>query len=176
VFVVRTLGVPGSEELAMGAIASGGLRVLNEAVVRRLGIPTRVIEAVTREQQKEVERREQVCRGRREPIQIQHRKVMLVDDGLATGATMRAAARALRLKNPASAIIAVPVGSPDTCEQLRAEVDELVCGQTPEPFFAIGTWYSNFLQVTDEEVRQLLDQAARERPLRPAQDQTAFAE
>jgi predicted phosphoribosyltransferase len=163
VFVVRKLGLPGYEELAMGAIASGGVRVLNEEVVHRLGVPEAVIEGVARQELHELKRREFAYRGKREPIEIRGRRVILVDDGLATGASMRAAVRALRLQNPATIIVAVPIGSRDTCDHFRAEVDEMICGETPEPFFAVGTWYSNFLQTTDEEVRELLDRAAHQR-------------
>ncbi|HWI58435.1 MAG TPA: phosphoribosyltransferase [Bacillota bacterium] len=176
VFVVRKLGVPGYEELAMGAIASGGVRVLNEDVVRRLGIPDRVVEVVTAEQQEELQRREAAFRGHDKPLHIQGRKIILVDDGLATGATMRAAIRALGQHNPAAIIVAVPVGAPETCEQLRSEVDELICGQMPEPFFAIGTWYANFLQTTDDEVREFLSRAAEEYRASHRRHEQAFAD
>ncbi|HWH68115.1 MAG TPA: phosphoribosyltransferase [Candidatus Sulfotelmatobacter sp.] len=175
-FVVRKLGVPGYEELAMGAIASGGVRVLNEDVVRRLGIPDRVVEAVAAEQQEELQRREAAFRGHDKPLHIQGRKIILVDDGLATGATMRAAIRALGQHNPAAIIVAVPVGAPETCEQLRSEVDELICGQMPEPFFAIGTWYANFLQTTDDEVREFLSRAAEEYRASHRRHEQAFAD
>jgi putative phosphoribosyl transferase len=168
VFIVRKLGVPGCEELAMGAIASGGVRVLNEDVIRQLNIPESAIEVVAAEEAQELSRREKMYRGDREPVQIQQRTVILVDDGLATGASMRAAVRALRRQNPASITVAVPVASREICNKLRAEVDELVCGVTPEPFYAVGTWYSNFIQTTDEEVGHLLDQAAEERRTRRA--------
>ena len=153
VFVVRKLGVPGYEELAMGAIASGGVRVLNEELIQRLSIPPSAIEALTREEEHELARCEKAFRGSREPAQIQGHTVILIDDGLATGASMRAAVRALRQQNPAYLTVAVPIGSRDTCDHFRTEVDELICGDTPEPFFAIGTWYSNFLPTTDDEVR-----------------------
>jgi len=169
VFVVRKLGVPGYEELAMGAIASGGVLVLNDEVVSRLNIPRHVLEAAERDQLRELERREQAYRGGREPAPIEGRKVILVDDGLATGASMRAAVRALRQKHPASITVAVPIGSRETCDQFRSDVDEVVCGECPEPFFAVGSWYSNFLQTTDEEVRELLDRAAHERRARRVQ-------
>lgn len=159
VFIVRKLGVPGCEELAMGAIASGGVRVLNEDVIRQLNIPESAIEAVAAEEAQELSRREKIYRGDREPVQIQHHAVILVDDGLATGASMRAAVQALRRQNPASITIAVPVGSREICDKLRPEVDELICGGTPEPFYAVGTWYSNFIQTTDEEVGRLLERA-----------------
>jgi putative phosphoribosyl transferase len=169
VFVVRKLGVPGYEELAMGAIASGGVRVLNDEVLQRLNLPASVVDAVTREEQAEVARCEKAFRGSREPLAIAGRTIILVDDGLATGATMRAAVRALRQQNPAGIIVAVPIGSRDTCDHFRHEVDELVCGDTPEPFFAVGTWYANFLPTTDNEVRSLLDHAAHERRARKVQ-------
>ena len=171
VFIVRKLGVPGYEELAMGAIASGGVRVLNEELIQRLSIPPSAIEAVTREEEQELARSEKAFRGSREPAQIQGHTVILVDDGLATGASMRAAVRALRQQSPAYLTVAVPIGSRDTCDQFRTEVDELICGDTPEPFFAVGTWYSNFLPTTDDEVRHLLDHAAHERRARRVQEQ-----
>jgi len=157
VFLVRKLGVPGYEELAMGAIASGGVRVLNSEVVRKLNISPRTIDEVEREELAELERREQLYRGGRPPITVANRNVILVDDGLATGASMRAAVQALHQMKPASVITAVPVGSRDTCDELRSLVDDVVCGECPEPFFAVGTWYSNFQQTTDEEVRELLE-------------------
>jgi putative phosphoribosyl transferase len=160
VFLVRKLGVPGYEELAMGAIASGGVRVLNSEVVRKLNIPYRAIDSVEREELAELERREGLYRGGRSLISVENRKVILVDDGLATGASMRAAVQALRQMKPAAIIIAVPVGSRDTCEDLRSLADEVVCAETPAPFYAVGTWYSNFQQTTDEEVRELLELAA----------------
>lgn len=159
VFLVRKLGVPGYEELAMGAIASGGVRVLNLEVVRKLNIPQRAIDAVECEELAELERRESLYRGGRPLIPVENRRVILVDDGLATGASMRAAVQALRQMKPAAIIIAVPVGSHDTCEELRGLADEVICAETPEPFFAVGTWYSNFQQTTDEEVRELLELA-----------------
>lgn len=174
VFVVRKLGVPGYEELAMGAIASGGVRVLNQEIIQRLNISPAAIEAVTREEQQELERSEQAFRGNREPIDIERRTVILVDDGLATGATMRAAVRALRRKHPAYVSVAVPIGSKDTCDHFRNEVDELICGDSPEPFFAVGTWYANFLPTTDEEVQRLLNHAAHERRVRRVQEQKSL--
>jgi len=162
VFVVRKLGVPGYEELAMGAIASGGVRVLNADLIQRLSIPEIVINGIALQEQEELQRREEAYRGSREPAQIQDRRVILVDDGLATGASMRAAIQALRQQKPAAIIIAVPVGSREICELLQAEADEVICGEMPEPFYAVGTWYSNFLQTTDEEVRELLERAAHE--------------
>lgn len=175
VFVVRKLGVPGYEELAMGAIASGGVRILNEEVIQRLNIPASAVEAVTREEEQELLRCEFAFRGGREPIDVAGRTVILVDDGLATGATMRVAVRALRRKKPAYLAAAVPIGSKDTCDQFRSEVDELICGDNPEPFFAVGTWYANFLATTDEEVRRLLNHAAHERRVRRVQENGAMA-
>ncbi len=171
VFLVRKLGVPGYEELAMGAVASGGIRVLNEELIQRLNIPLAVIDAVTREEEQELARCEKCFRGSREPAVIDGRTVILIDDGLATGASMRAAARALRQKNPAHLSVAVPIASRDTCDQFRSDVDELICGETPEPFYAVGTWYANFLPATDDEVKRLLDHAAHERRARRVQEQ-----
>jgi predicted phosphoribosyltransferase len=173
VFVVRKLGVPGYEELAMGAIASGGVRVLNEEIIQRLNIPASAVEAVSREEEEELLRCEVAFRGNREPVPIEGRTVILVDDGLATGATMRAAVRALRRKNPAYVTVAVPIGSKDTCDQFRSEVDEVICGDCPEPFFAVGAWYANFLPTTDEEVQRLLNHAAHERRVKRVQEQKA---
>lgn len=175
VFVVRKLGVPGYEELAMGAIASGGVRVLNEEILQRLNIPASAVEAVTREEEQELHRSEAAFRGKREPLEIAGRTVILVDDGLATGASMRVAARALRLKRPAYLSVAVPIGSRETCDHFRSEVDELVCGDSPEPFFAVGTWYANFLPTTDDEVKRLLNHAAHERRVRRVQEQRAMS-
>ncbi len=160
VFLVRKLGVPGHEELAMGAIASGGVRVTNEDVVRFLNIPDEVINIVEAEERRELQRRENVYRSGRTPIEVEGKIVILVDDGLATGSTMRAAAKALQLQNPARIVIAVPVSAPETCEEFRREVDEIVCVATPDPFRGVGLWYENFAQTTDEEVRELLQQAA----------------
>jgi putative phosphoribosyl transferase len=164
VFLVRKLGVPGQEELAMGAIASGGVCVLNEQVVRALDIPQGVIEREIEQQQREMERRARVYRGDRSMPDVTDRVVILVDDGLATGSTMRAAAAALRLLGPARVVVAVPVAAEPTCVELRREVDEVVCAATPDPFYAVGLWYEEFTQTTDEEVRRLLERAARERP------------
>ena len=160
VFVVRKLGIPGQEELAMGAVATGGVRVLNDQVVRGLGIPDYVIDAVVDWETEELKRRERVYRGDRPPPGVRGGTVILVDDGLATGSTMLAAVRALRQQGPARIVVAVPVASPDTCELLKAHVDEVVCAATPEPFYAVGLWYRDFSQTTDEEVRELLQRAA----------------
>ncbi len=160
VFVVRKLGVPGHKELAMGAIASGGVRVLNENVVRTLGIPDHVVDMVAAEEEREVERREREYRDGRPPVDVSGRTVILVDDGLATGSSMRVAALALRKKNPARIIVAVPAASPATCAEFEPEVDQVICAVTPEPFWAVAQWYRDFSQTTDEEVRDLLKRAA----------------
>jgi predicted phosphoribosyltransferase len=160
VFVVRKLGVPGHEELAMGALASGGLRVLNDDVVRGLQIPYRVIDSVIGKERQELERRERLYRGERPALNVRGRTVILVDDGLATGSTMRAAIAALRLQRPARIIVAVPVGARETCAEFQEEADEAICGVMPEPFYAVGAYYRNFSQTTDAEVRNLLGQAA----------------
>jgi predicted phosphoribosyltransferase len=159
VFLVRKLGVPGYEELAMGAIASGGVRIINEDIVRQLQIPGEVIDAVAAEEQRELERRERAYRDDRPPPDVKGRTVILIDDGLATGSTMRAAAAALRKLGPARIVVAVPVSAPETCDEFREEVDEVVCAATPEPFRGVGLWYKDFSQTTDEEVRQLLERA-----------------
>jgi erythromycin esterase-like protein/predicted phosphoribosyltransferase len=158
VLLVRKLGVPGYEELAMGAVASGGLRVLNDNVVKTLRIPDHVIEAVVAKEEKELARRERLYRGGRPFPDLRGRTVILVDDGLATGATMQAAVEALRQRQPARIVVAVPTASPDICEELRTKADEVICAVTPEPFYAVGFWYENFSQTTDEEVRNLLAQ------------------
>jgi predicted phosphoribosyltransferase len=165
VFIVRKLGVPGREELAMGAIATGGIRVLNETVVSMLHIPERIIDAVTAREQQELERREHLYRDDRPAPAVQDRIVILIDDGLATGSTMRAAIAALRLQHPARIVVAVPVAAPSTCEELGGEVDEIVCAQTPEPFYGVGLWYQDFSQTTDEEVHDLLVQSEQEKPV-----------
>jgi predicted phosphoribosyltransferase len=161
VFLVRKLGVPGQEELAMGAVATGGVRVLNDEVVAGLGIPDYVIEAVTAWQLRDLERRERLYRDDRPPPDVRGRTVILVDDGLATGATMHAAVQALRQQQPARIVVAVPTAAPDVCEAFRAEADDVVCAVTPEPFYSVGLWYEDFSQTTDEEVRELLARAAR---------------
>src|SRR5262245_5640659 len=157
VFLVRKLGLPGRPELAMGAIASGGFRVLNEEVVRGLRIPKEVINAVSADEQKELERRERLYRGVCPPPEVRGRTVILVDDGLATGSTMRAAVGALRQQRPAQIVVAVPIGAPETCEEFEKEADKVICAVTPEPFYSVGLWYGDFSQTTDEEVRELLD-------------------
>jgi putative phosphoribosyl transferase len=167
VFLVRKLGVPGYEELAMGAIASGGVRVINEDIVRYLRIPGEVIDAVTAQEQLELERRERAYRGDQPTPDVKGLVVILIDDGLATGSTMRAAAAALRKQEPARLVVAVPVSAQQTCDEFRSEVDEIVCAVTPEPFRGVGLWYQDFSQTTDEEVRDLLKQA-KEQPQRAA--------
>jgi predicted phosphoribosyltransferase len=171
VFLVRKLGLPGHEELAMGAVATGGVRVLNNQVVRALRIPDYVIDAVAAWENQELGRRERLYRGDRPPPDVRGRTVILIDDGLATGATMLAAVKALRQLEPARIVVAVPTAAPDTCEMLRAEVDEVICAITPEPFHAVGLWYEDFSQTTDEEVRELLAQSANAN--RAAQDVSA---
>jgi len=155
-FLVRKLGVPGYEELAMGAVATGGVRVLNDEIVRGLGIVEHVIDVAVAREMEELARREQLYRGGSPPPDVAGRTVILVDDGLATGATMRAAVAALRRQHPARIVVAVPTASPDTREALKAEADDVVCATTPEPFFAVGHWYEDFRQTTDDEVRDLL--------------------
>ena len=163
VMVVRKLGVPGQEELALGAITSGGVRVLNRSIVDALGIPESVIESVAAREQQELERRERLYRGSRAAPEIRDRIIILVDDGIATGATMRAALAALRKQHPSRLIVAVPVAPRSTVRGLRAEGEEVVCVRALEPFGAIGAWYENFTQVSNEEVCELLEQAAGDR-------------
>jgi putative phosphoribosyl transferase len=164
VMIVRKLGVPGQEELAMGAIATGGVRVLNPEVVEGTGIPQEIIDRVTEAEMRELRRRDQAYRGKRSAPVMADRCVILVDDGLATGATMRAAVAAVHQQQPARVVVAVPVAPPATIALLRQEVDEVICPAMPEPFFGIGQWYEDFSQVTDEEVRALLAQAWRRQP------------
>ena len=158
VFIVRKLGVPGHEELAMGAIASGGVRVLNRDVLDYMPVPQRMIDAVAAREQQELERREREYRGARPPLDVKDKTVIVVDDGLATGSTMRAAVAALRKMEPRRIIIAVPVAAESTCRDFRAEgiADDVVCLRTPEPFQAVGLWYSDFTQTSDDEVHALL--------------------
>jgi putative phosphoribosyl transferase len=156
VFLVRKLGVPGHRELAMGAIASGGVRVLNEDVVAMYRIPETVIDAVARQEQAELERRELTYRHGRTPVEVRGRIVLLIDDGLATGSTMKAAVEAVRALGPKRVVVAVPVGSPETCQEFADVADEIVCARAPEYFTAVGQWYGDFSQTSDEEVRDLL--------------------
>jgi putative phosphoribosyl transferase len=161
VFIVRKLGVPGFEELALGAIASGGVRVLNEDVVRVLPSANELVESVTARELAELQRREETYRDGRPAPELRGRITILVDDGLATGATMRAAVKALRQLGVAKIIVAVPVGAADTCRELEQEVDETVCVMAPEWFQAVGQFYEDFSQTSDDEVRELLTRAAR---------------
>jgi putative phosphoribosyl transferase len=160
VFVVRKLGVPGHEELAMGAIASGGVILLDENLVRRLGLGREELERTVATELRELQRREEAYTGGRDPPDVEGKTVILVDDGLATGSTMRAAAHAVRQLNPGRIVVAVPVASPETCEGFRDVVDETVCVMTPRPFRAVGLWYDDFSQTSDDEVRRLLAEAA----------------
>jgi putative phosphoribosyl transferase len=160
VFLVRKLGVPGHEELALGAIASGGIRVLNHDVVNMTGLDEQAIDAIAEREQKELERRERAYRDGRPPVDVEGRVAILVDDGLATGATMLAAARAVRKLRPRRLVIAVPVSAPQTCEYFESVVDEIVCAETPQPFEAVGLWYEDFSQTTEAEVTNLLARAA----------------
>lgn len=162
IFIVRKLGLPGHEELAIGAIASGGVRVLNDEIVQGLKVPQTMIETVTQRELQELERRERAYRGDRPGPEVRGRTAILIDDGLATGASMRAAVAALRLQNPARIVVAVPTASPEICETFRPEVDEIVCATTPAPFYGVGRWYEDFSQTTDEEVRALLEEATRQ--------------
>lgn len=164
VFLVRKLGFPGQEELAMGAIASGGSRVLNSSLLRRLNVPREAVDEVASRELRELERRERVYRDANLPAPVRGRTVVLVDDGLATGASMRAAAAALRTQKPSRIVVAVPVAAASSCEEFRDQVDEVVCGETPEPFMAVGQWYEDFSQTSDDEVRRLLEESRRERP------------
>jgi putative phosphoribosyl transferase len=156
VFLVRKLGLPGHRELAMGAIASGGVRVLNDDVVRWYRVPGAIIDEAAREEQAELERRERVYREGRPALDLDGRIVLLIDDGLATGSTMKAAVQAVRARGPSRIVVAVPVAAPDTCRDFRRIADEIVCARVPEHFSAVGQWYHDFSQTTDEEVRQLL--------------------
>jgi len=161
-FVVRKLGVPGHEELAMGAIAGGGVLVIEPSVIQDLGIPPDVVADVAEREEQERLRREREYRGDRPEPDVRGRTVVLVDDGLATGSTMRAAVAALRKLQPARIVVAVPVAAPAACADLAPEVDEIVCARTPEPFRSVGSWYLEFSQTTDEEVRDLLARAEQE--------------
>ena len=160
VLLVRKLGVPGHEELAMGAVASGGSLVVNDDVVRHLRIGQAVIDAVARAELEELDRRERLYRDRRARPEVKDRTVVLIDDGLATGSTMKAAAQVIRQQSPRRLIVAVPVAAQSTCESLASEVDQVICLSTPEPFYAVGLWYEDFSQTTDDEVQHLLTEAA----------------
>jgi predicted phosphoribosyltransferase len=165
VFLVRKLGVPGHEELAMGAIASAGVQVLNRDVVDSLRIPRAMIEAAAAVERRELERRERLYRDDRPLPPVRGRAVILIDDGLATGSTMRAAVAALRKLHPARVVVAVPTAAPSTCAEFKNEVDEMICAETPQPFYAVGAWYEDFSQVTDEEVRHMLSQSQPAHPV-----------
>jgi putative phosphoribosyl transferase len=156
VFIVRKLGVPGHAELAMGAIASGGVRVLNQDVLRHIPVPQKSIDAVAAREEQELVRRERSYRGSREPLDVRDKTVIVVDDGLATGSTMRAAVAALRKMEPKAIIVAVPVAAPQTVDEFRKEGIDIVCLRTPDPFEAVGLWYEDFSQTTDEEVQERL--------------------
>jgi putative phosphoribosyl transferase len=162
VFLVRKLGVPGHEELAMGALASGGVRVLNDSLIHQLRLPPALTEAVAEKEKRELERRGTLYREGRSPVPVKDRPAILVDDGLATGATMLAAARALQQLNPRRITVAVPVASANTCDEFRAHVDEVICAFTPEVFYAVGMWYEDFSQTSDAEVCELLERAAQQ--------------
>jgi putative phosphoribosyl transferase len=162
IFIVRKLGLPGREELAMGAVASGGVRVLNGDVIRMLSIPEEVIHFVAKRELQELQRREKLYRRDRPSPEVRDRTVILVDDGLATGASMRAALAGLRAQHPARIVVAVPTAAPDVCKAFQSEVDEIVCAITPEPFYGVGRWYEDFSQVTDEEVQMLFEEANRQ--------------
>lgn len=159
IFLVRKLGVPGHEELAMGAIATGEVRVLNDEVVEYLNIPESVIDEIAAEELRELKRRERAYRGDRAEPDVRDKTVILVDDGLATGSTIRAAAQALRQQGPKKIVVAVPVSAVQTCDEYRIGVDEIVCAVTPEPFLGVGRWYDDFSQTTDYEVHDLLERA-----------------
>jgi predicted phosphoribosyltransferase len=161
VFTVRKLGVPGHQELAMGAIATGGIRILHDGVIQELGIPQRTIDIVSDQEQQELERRERIYRGERSAPVIENRTVIVVDDGLATGSSMRAAVRALRRRNPARLVVAVPTAPAEACQQLRESADEVVCVVTPDPFYAVGGSYVDFGQITDDEVKEVIERAGK---------------
>jgi len=162
VWLVRKLGVPGQEELAMGAIASGNIMVLNNEIVQALGISQPVIQQVAADEKQELERRDRAYRGDRPPLNVQGHTIVLVDDGIATSSTLRAAIAALQQQQPGRIVVAAPVCPPSVCEALRSVVDEVICLATPEPLYSIGMWYEDFSQTTDEEVRELLKQSATE--------------
>lgn len=166
VFLVRKLGVPGRAELAMGAIASGGVRIRNDEVTRALGITADVFNEITEEEREELLRRELLYRGKRPAPKLKGRIVILIDDGLATGSTMKAAITAVRLLRPKKVVVAVPVAAADTCHEIAQDTDELICPYLPEPFYAVGYWYRDFAQISDAEVRELLTKSLDE-PVSP---------
>src|SRR5689334_19879818 len=167
VFVVRKLGLPGHEEFGIGAIASGGVRVVDESVLRSYGVDANTLDQITERERRELERREHLYRDDRPFPPVQNRTVILVDDGLATGSTMRAAVAALRAEGPRAVVIAVPVGAPETCAAMRRLADRVVCLETPDPFYAVGLWYDDFEQTTDDQVHELLERAASRAVPRP---------
>ena len=164
VFLVRKLGFPGQEELAIGAIASGGVRLLNAAIIRSLHLPPEQVEAVTQQETKELERRQHLYRGDCAAPEIQGHTIIIVDDGIATGSSMRVAITALRQKNPRKIIVAIPVAPFAACKRLQRDADAVVCLSTPSDFYAVGEWYRDFSQVSDATVRELLDRAPHPRP------------
>lgn len=172
VFLVRKLGLPGHEEFAIGAIASGGLTLLNRDVIRAYGVSDAALQSVVDRERAELERREQAYRSARGFPSLQGKTIILVDDGLATGSTMRAAAAAVRERKPSRVVIAVPIAPPETCAALRDAADEIVCGATPERFYAVGLWYEDFAQMDDDDVREILTRAERELPPLPASEAT----
>lgn len=168
VYLVRKLGVPGHEEMAMGAIAADGVRYLNFDLINQLEISTQAIKRVVDAEQRELARREAAYRHGRPPLDLADRTVLIVDDGLATGATMTAAVQSVQRQSPKRVVVAVPVASPEICSQLAAEVSQVVCTETPQPFYAVGLWYEQFDQTTDEEVKELLYKArVKEQTLAP---------
>lgn len=167
-FLVRKLGMPGDEELAIGAVATGGMRVLNQDLIDYLRVPPELLNQVTEREQRELERRERLYREDRPALSVKDRTVVLVDDGLATGASMLAASRALRPQGAERIIVAVPVAARQTCDDFRKEVDLVICAATPHPFGAVGIWYEDFGQTTDDEVRKCLEMAAQASMAKPA--------
>jgi predicted phosphoribosyltransferase len=159
VFVVRKLGLPGREELAIGAIASGGIRILNDDILRMLSVSDEIVNFVVRREVQELQRREKLYRGDRPSPEVRDRTILLIDDGLATGASMRAAVSGLRARHPVRIVVAVPVAAAEAFDATRSEVDEIVCVATPEPFYGVSRWYEDFPQITDDEVRILLEEA-----------------
>ena len=169
VFLVRKLGFPGHPELAMGAIATGGVRILDHFLIQMYAVRSEDIDRITASEQRELERRERTYRDDRPPPDVKDHTVILIDDGLATGSTMRAAVEALRQEGARKIVVAVPVAPPDTCDAMKSEVDEIICAVTPEPFRAVGIWYADFGETTDDEVRDLLARAERDTPHRQHQ-------
>jgi putative phosphoribosyl transferase len=163
VLLVRKLGLPGHEELAIGAVATGGVRVLDQSLLLQFGISTETLERIAERERGELQRRERAYRGAAPPLEVRGKTALLIDDGLATGSSMRAAVAALRLRGPAAVVVAVPVAPVSTCAALRDEADDVVCARTPEPFAAVGQWYEDFTQTSDEEVRELLAAAGEPR-------------